>query len=196
MGDFLRAEVARTPYLPAGDVLRAFRAPRRRAGADRRPGPLPDPRAPGRPVVLGRARRAAGAAQPAEHLPRAARPTSASPPPPHGDLTAVDRPGRDAAQPGADRAAGQPGSHRGKGWEAVTEQAIRALVARGDAARRDPVGPGRRDAAAAARRHPGHRVGPPQPASADRGFFGSRPFSRANALLAEQGAAPVDWSLA
>ena len=35
----------------------------------------------------------------------------------------------------------------------------------------------------------------PSPMSADRGFFGSRPFSRANALLAERGAAPVDWSL-
>jgi uracil-DNA glycosylase len=35
----------------------------------------------------------------------------------------------------------------------------------------------------------------PSPLSASRGFFGSRPFSRANALLAEQGAAPVDWRL-
>ena len=36
----------------------------------------------------------------------------------------------------------------------------------------------------------------PSPMSADRGFFGSRPFSRANGLLAKQGAAPVDWTLA
>jgi uracil-DNA glycosylase len=35
----------------------------------------------------------------------------------------------------------------------------------------------------------------PSPLSASRGFFGSRPFSRANALLAEQGASPVDWRL-
>ncbi|MGH3350057.1 MAG: uracil-DNA glycosylase, partial [Nocardioides sp.] len=35
----------------------------------------------------------------------------------------------------------------------------------------------------------------PSPLSARRGFFGSRPFSRANALLAEQGASPIDWSL-
>jgi uracil-DNA glycosylase len=35
----------------------------------------------------------------------------------------------------------------------------------------------------------------PSPMSADRGFFGSRPFSRANELLAQQGAAPVDWRL-
>ena len=35
----------------------------------------------------------------------------------------------------------------------------------------------------------------PSPMSADRGFFGSRPFSRANALLVEQGGEPVDWAL-
>ena len=35
----------------------------------------------------------------------------------------------------------------------------------------------------------------PSPMSARYGFFGSRPFSRANALLVEQGAEPVDWSL-
>ena len=34
---------------------------------------------------------------------------------------------------------------------------------------------------------------PPSPLSASRGFFGSKPFSRANALLEQQGAAPVDW---
>jgi len=35
----------------------------------------------------------------------------------------------------------------------------------------------------------------PSPLSADRGFFGSRPFSRTNALLVGQGAEPVDWRL-
>jgi uracil-DNA glycosylase len=35
----------------------------------------------------------------------------------------------------------------------------------------------------------------PSPMSADRGFFGSRPFSRVNALLVEQGADPIDWRL-
>ena len=34
----------------------------------------------------------------------------------------------------------------------------------------------------------------PSPLSASRGFFGSRPFSRVNALLAEQGGTPVDWT--
>ena len=35
----------------------------------------------------------------------------------------------------------------------------------------------------------------PSPNSADRGFFGSRPFSRASALLEEQGAGGIDWKL-
>ena len=94
-------------------------------------------------------------------------------------------------------APGKPASHRGKGWEAVTEQAIRGAGRTGHAAGRDPVGPGRPqtlrpllgDVPAIESAHP-------SPMSADRGFFGSRPFSRANALLTEQGADPVDWTLA
>ena len=91
---------------------------------------------------------------------------------------------------------GTPASHRGKGWEEVTEHAIRALVARGDAARRDPLGAGRaepRGRCSATR--PVIESAHPSPLSASRGFFGSRPFSRANALLEAQGAEPVDWRL-
>lgn len=90
---------------------------------------------------------------------------------------------------------GASGSHRGKGWEAVTEHAIRALVARGgplvailwgrDAASLEPMLGGT----------PVVKSVHPSPLSASGGFFGSRPFSRANALLAEQGADPVDWRL-
>lgn len=90
---------------------------------------------------------------------------------------------------------GSPGSHRGKGWERVTEQAIRALVARDaplvailwgrDAANLQPL---LGDTPRVVSAHP-------SPMSADRGFFGSRPFSRANALLAERGADPVEWRL-
>ncbi|HJT04333.1 MAG TPA: uracil-DNA glycosylase [Pseudonocardiaceae bacterium] len=91
---------------------------------------------------------------------------------------------------------GRPGSHRGKGWEEVTEQAIRALVAR-------PAQPlvailWGRDACTlrlmltdVPRVESAH----PSPMSADRGFFGSRPFSRANAMLADLSADPVDWAL-
>ena len=43
--------------------------------------------------------------------------------------------------------------------------------------------------------HPSIESAHPSPLSAHNGFFGSRPFSRANALLAEQGAEPIDWRL-
>lgn len=91
---------------------------------------------------------------------------------------------------------GRPGSHRGKGWEEVTAQAIRALVARpaqplvailwGRDAR--TLRPMLDDVPCIESAHP-------SPMSADRGFFGSRPFTRANTLLTELGADPVDWTL-
>ena len=91
---------------------------------------------------------------------------------------------------------GQPGSHRGMGWEEFTAAAIRAIAARPD----QPVvailwGKDAQtatelldDAPVIASRHP-------SPMSADRGFFGSRPFSRANEMLEDLGAEPIDWSL-
>lgn len=90
--------------------------------------------------------------------------------------------------------AGETASHRGLGWEHVTDAAIRALVARGgplvailwgkDALRLKPLlGP-----------TPTVESAHPSPLSASRGFFGSRPFSRVNELLAQQGAAPIEWS--
>jgi uracil-DNA glycosylase len=92
-------------------------------------------------------------------------------------------------------APGTPGSHRGKGWEEVTDQAIRALAGRQqplvailwgrDARTLAPLLDG------VARIESAH----PSPYSAGGGFFGSRPFSRANQLLQQQGAEPVDWKL-
>jgi uracil-DNA glycosylase len=91
--------------------------------------------------------------------------------------------------------AGSSGSHRGMGWEAVTEHAIRALVARDaplvailwgrDAGTLRPL-LGSTPIVASAH---------PSPLSAHSGFFGSLPFSRTNALLEQAGAAPVDWDL-
>ena len=91
---------------------------------------------------------------------------------------------------------GASGSHRGKGWEIVTGQAISALIARGgplvailwgqDAQSVEPL-----LGTVACIKSP-H----PSPLSARTGFFGSRPFSRANDLLQEQGADPINWSLA
>lgn len=89
----------------------------------------------------------------------------------------------------------RPAAHRGKGWEAVTEQAIRALVARGT-----PLVPVLWGADARRLRphlgdYPAIESAHPSPMSADRGFFGSRPFSRVNEALERQGAQPVDWQL-
>ena len=90
---------------------------------------------------------------------------------------------------------GDTGSHRRKGWEAVTEQAIRSLVAR-----RQPLvailwgrdaqslTPMLGDIGIVSSSHP-------SPLSASRGFFGSRPFTRANELLMAADGQPVDWRL-
>ncbi len=90
-----------------------------------------------------------------------------------------------------------PASHRGEGWEAVTDRVVAALVDRG--------GPlvavlwGRQARALEPQLRSGGvpcvTAPHPSPLSADRGFFGSRPFSRVNELLVDQGAAPVDWRL-
>jgi uracil-DNA glycosylase len=88
---------------------------------------------------------------------------------------------------------GASGAHRGKGWEQVTDAAVAALAARAGPLVAILWG---RDAQGAAARLPGVPViasAHPSPLSAARGFFGSRPFSRANQALAAQGAAPVRW---
>lgn len=97
--------------------------------------------------------------------------------------------------------AGNAGSHRRRGWEEFTTAAIRAVVAR-----RTPDGKRLplvavlwgRDAAGVTPLLDGCPTvssAHPSPLSASRGFFGSRPFSKVNELLVEQGAEPVDWSL-
>jgi uracil-DNA glycosylase len=197
MGRFLRAEIAagRT-YLPAGDrILRAFTQPFEDVrvlivGQD----PYPTP---GHPVGLSFAvdRHVRPLPRSLANIYRELRADLGIDPPPHGDLTRWTRSGVLLLNRVLTVSPGAPGSHRGRGWEAVTEQAIRALAARGtplvailwgrDAQTLRPLlGP-----------VPAIESAHPSPMSADRGFFGSRPFSRANALLAEQGAPPVDWSL-
>jgi uracil-DNA glycosylase len=91
---------------------------------------------------------------------------------------------------------GASGSHRGKGWEQITGAAIRALINRPEGA---PVAIlWGKDAQACGREFDAQFVisSPhPSPLSARRGFFGSRPFSRANKLLEQKGASPIDWKL-
>jgi len=197
MGEFLRAEVAEgRPYLPAGDaVLRAFRAPL----ADVRiliVGQDPYP-TPGHPIGLSFAvdRHVRPLPRSLQNIYRELRDDLGVVPPPHGDLSAWSDHGVMLLNRVLTVRPGDPASHRWKGWEAVTEHAIRALVARGrpfvsilwgrDASTLKPLLDG----------NPVIESAHPSPLSASRGFFGSKPFSRANALLEREGEKPVDWSL-
>ena len=117
------------------------------------------------------------------------------PPSVHGDLSAWAARGVLLLNRVLTVRPGESGSHRGRGWEEVTDHAIRMLVARGTPLVAILWG---RQAAAVRPALGGTPViesAHPSPLSASRGFFGSRPFSRANALLSDLGAAPVDWSL-
>ena len=198
MGEFLRAELAAgRRYLPAGaNVLRAFQQPFEAVrvlivGQD----PYPTP---GHAVGLS-----FSVAPQTRPLPRSLqnifREYSADlghPAPSSGDLTPWTEQGVLLLNRCLTVAPGEPGSHRDKGWEEVTEQAIRALVDR-DA---DPMvailwGRDARNLAPLLADVPTVESAHPSPMSADRGFFGSRPFSRANDLLEEIGGDPVDWKL-
>ena len=77
----------------------------------------------------------------------------------------------------------------------MTEQAIRALTLRDAPLVAILWGRDAQQAQKFLGRTPVIASAHPSPLSASRGFFGSRPFSRANQALAEQGAQPVDWSL-
>ena len=90
---------------------------------------------------------------------------------------------------------GAPASHRGRGWEAVTDRAIDALVAREQPLVAILWGRDARSLAPRLGQVPCIESAHPSPMSADRGFLGSRPFSRANDLLAAQGVGAVDWRL-
>ncbi|TFD88794.1 uracil-DNA glycosylase [Cryobacterium lactosi] len=119
----------------------------------------------------------------------------ALPAPPNGDLSPWTRHGVLLLNRVLTVRAGAAGSHRRHGWEAVTEQAIRALAARGTPLVAILWGKDAETLRPLLGRTPTIVSAHPSPLSARRGFTGSRPFSRANTLLAEQGAAPVDWSL-
>jgi uracil-DNA glycosylase len=198
MGEFLRAELAagRT-YLPAGEhILRAFTQP----FADVRVlivGQDPYP-TPGHPIGLSFAveRDVRPIPRSLQNIYRELRADIGIPTPDHGDLTAWTEHGVLLLNRCLTVAPGASAAHRGKGWEAVTDQAIRALVGR-----RTPLvailwGRDAQTLRPMLGSVPAIESAHPSPMSADRGFFGSKPFSRANALLAEQGAEPIDWSLA
>lgn len=90
---------------------------------------------------------------------------------------------------------GAPASHRGKGWEEVTALAIDTLVKRGGPLVAILWGRDARSLTASLGDVPTVQSAHPSPLSAHAGFFGSKPFSRANELLATQGGDPIDWTL-
>ena len=198
MGEFLRAEVAAgRRYLPAGEnILRAFNQP----FADVRVlivGQDPYP-TPGHPIGLSFAveRDVRPIPRSLQNIYRELRSDLAVETPEHGDLTSWSQHGVLLLNRCLTVAPGVSAAHRGKGWEAVTDQAIRALVARGTPLVAVLWGRDAQTLRPLLGAVPTIESAHPSPMSADRGFFGSRPFSRANALLVEQGAVPVDWSLA
>lgn len=196
MGDFLRGEVAAgRRYLPSGEnVLRAFRYP----FADVRVlivGQDPYP-TPGHPIGLSFAveRSVRPVPRSLQNIYRELREDLGVRAPEHGDLSGWADNGVMLLNRVLTVEAGNSGAHRGKGWEQVTEHAIRCLVARGlplvailwgrDAGTLRPM-LGSTPIVASAH---------PSPLSASSGFFGSRPFSTANRLLVAQGGEAIDWA--
>ncbi|GAA3398436.1 uracil-DNA glycosylase [Streptomyces roseoviridis] len=197
MGDFLRAEIAagRT-YLPAGQhVLRAFQQPFddvRVLIVGQDPYPTPGMAIGLSFAVAPEVRSLPGSL---ENIFRELNTDLGLPRPSNGDLTPWTRQGVLLLNRALTTAPRKPGAHRGAGWEAVTEQAIRALAARGKPLVSILWGRDARNARPLLGDLPAVESAHPSPMSADRGFFGSRPFSRTNELLLRQGAQPVDWSL-
>ncbi|MCU1412713.1 MAG: uracil-DNA glycosylase [Microbacteriaceae bacterium] len=193
MGDFLRAS---GPYLPAGaNVLRAFTRPFRDVrvlivGQD----PYPTP---GHPIGLSFAveRSVRPVPRSLQNIYKELNSDLGIPVPEHGDLSAWADQGVMLLNRVLTVKPGASGSHRGKGWEAITATAIHALATRGgplvailwgrDAISLEPM----------LGSVPVVKSVHPSPLSASGGFFGSKPFSRANALLVEQGGTPIDWSI-
>ncbi len=117
------------------------------------------------------------------------------PPAAHGDLSAWFAQGVLLLNRVLTVEPGRSGSHRRKGWEQVTQRAIEALVERGGPLVAVLWGTDARKLAPLLGDVPVVESAHPSPLSARYGFFGSRPFSRVNALLEEQGAVPIDWRL-
>ena len=195
VGAFLRAELAagRT-YLPAPDqILRAFQQPLSQVrvvivGQD------PYPTA-GHPIGLAFAVDSSVRPLPRSlvNIYRELNDDLGITPASHGDLSRWSDQGVLLLNRSLTVQPGKPASHRGQGWEAITECALRALAERPEPLVAMLWGRDARNARAFLGDTPVIESPHPSPLSASRGFFGSRPFSRANELLRAQGAEPVDW---
>jgi uracil-DNA glycosylase len=195
IGERLRDEqAAGHGYLPAGpNVLRAFQRPLKDVrvlitGQD----PYPTP---GRAIGLSFAvdRDVRPLPRSLGNIYRERQDDLGIPPAPHGDLTAWSDQGVLLLNRVLTVRPGVPGSHRGWGWEQVTELAIRTLVARERPLVAILWGADARGLKPLLGSTPVIESAHPSPLSARRGFFASRPFSRANALLEAMGAPAVDW---
>ena len=196
-GAFLRDEVAAgRGYLPAGDaVLCAFTQPFDEVrvlvvGQD----PYPTP---GHPIGLSFA-----VAPDVRPIPRSLANIYTElhddldiTPPEHGDLSAWTDQGVLLLNRVLTVQPGKPASHRGKGWEHVTATAINALVAREQPLVAILWGRDARSLAPHLGDTPTVESAHPSPLSARGGFFGSKPFSRTNALLEELGTHTIDWRI-
>lgn len=197
MGRFLREEIAAgRRYLPAGEnVLRAFAQPFDDVrvlivGQD----PYPTP---GHAVGLS-----FSVAPDVRPIPRSLQNIYEEycedlgyPRPANGDLTPWARQGVLLLNRVLTVRPGEPASHRNKGWEEVTECAIKALAARDEPMVAILWGNDARQLVKWLPDVPVIESPHPSPLSASRGFFGSRPFSRANEELLDLGGDPVDWRL-
>jgi len=197
MGAFLREEIAAgRGYLPAGDqVFRAFRRPLSSVrvlvvGQD------PYPR-PGHPIGLSFAVDAHVRPLPPSltNIYQELRSDLGIETPPHGDLTSWADQGVMLLNRALTVQPNNSGAHHGKGWEEITQCAIEALARRGGPCVAILWGSPARKLKPMLGAIPCVESVHPSPLSAYRGFFGSRPFSQVNTLLAEQGAEPVDWTL-
>jgi uracil-DNA glycosylase len=197
MGRFLRGEVdAGRGYQPAGDlVLRAFRRPLADVrvlvvGQD----PYPNP---SHPIGLSFAvERHVWPLPPSlVNIYVELRDDLGIVPPRHGDLSAWADQGVMLLNRCLTVRPGESNSHRGKGWEAITERAIVALAERGGPCAAILWGRHAQSLTPLLGPIPSVESAHPSPLSARKGFFGSKPFSRVNTLLEEQDGAPVDWRL-
>lgn len=119
--------------------------------------------------------------------------------PPHGNLEDWARQGVLLLNNALTVEAGQAGSHQGRGWEAITDAAVAAVARReepcvfilwGSHAKKKAM---RVPELANNTRHLILTSPHPSPLSAYAGFFGSKPFSKANAFLTAHGRGAIDW---
>lgn len=197
MGNFLRQEHAagRATLPPAQDIFNAFQAPLQNVkvlviGQD----PYPTP---------GHAMGLSFSVRPdVRPLPRSLQNIYKElhadlgiTPPAHGDLSAWTDQGVMLLNRVLSVGVGNAGSHRNLGWETITTRAIQAIAERGTPLVGLLWGRDARNCKNLLQGYPSVESAHPSPLSASRGFFGSRPFSKVNALLEQQGAAPINWSI-